>query len=291
MLREEKTRIIGKIRDSIDKIDNLVKSKAMSMWRKGKVGIVDLIGKERETEKRQKRISDQRQRMAKILKKFNDAREVEERKSVSMGGLRSILRFSEYMEEVTSKYINFWLKNGVLIERYLIKWIQVFQPQKNQKDTAQWYNLEDVKSKEDLKACWNFIMEWKRFFGFYRKLEWGQKKGSREKIIMANYYMRHRGKELRAEGKNRGEIYKTITKEVTQIFQYCPGVGYYNYEINVKKETIQSASRFWHILGDKTYDRNEFKNLRVTYTERDGKKKSIPLKTWYRKEKSKLTKI
>ena len=179
MLREEKTRIFRELKNSIHKIDNLVdKSKTVKMLREGKMRIVDPIGKERETEKRQKRISDERQRIAKTLKKFNDAREAEARKSASM---RDVLRFTKYMEKIIPEYINFLVKNGFLLDKYLVKCPDVFpvlvQQQKNEKDTAQWFNLEDVKSKEDLKACGNFVKEWKRYFYSYRKLMWGEKTG------------------------------------------------------------------------------------------------------------------
>lgn len=179
MLREEKMRILGEVRDFMDKIDNLVdKSKTVKMLREGKMRIVDPIGKERETEKRQKRISDERQRIAKILKKFNDAREAEARKSASM---RDLLRFVKYMEKITSEYIDFWVKNGFLLDKYLLKCPHLFQPQKNEKDTAQWFNLEDIKNANDLRQCWNFIREWKGYFYNYKKLNWGEK--TRRKMI------------------------------------------------------------------------------------------------------------
>lgn len=278
MLREEKTRIVRELRNSIHKIDNLVdKSKTVKMLREGKMRIVDPIGKERETEKRRKRISDERQRIAKILKKFNDAREAEVRKSASM---RDVSRFVKFMEKTIPKYINFLVKNGFLLDKYLVKCPDVFpvlvQPQKNEKDTAQWFNLEDVKSKEDLKACWNFIEELKRFFYLYEKLRWGERKGSREKGITRNYYMRHRGKELKDEGKNRKQIYEILTREIKKLFPflYCP-----------ESSTHKDASRFWHIVYDKKYDRNRYKNLRVTYD--NGKKKStITLRNWYNKVKT-----
>jgi len=203
MMRKEKTRIVRELRNSIHKIDNLVdKSKTVKMLREGKMRIVDPIGKERETEKRQKRISDERQRIAKTLKKFNDAREAEARKSASK---RDVLRFTKYMEKTIPKYINFLVKDGFLLDKYLVKCPDVFpvlvQPQKNEKDTAQWFNLEDVKSKEDFKACGNFVKEWKRYFYSYRKLMWGEKTGRKvifEKMwkeIRQYYYMQLMPKE------------------------------------------------------------------------------------------------
>lgn len=199
MLREEKMRILGEVRDFMDKIDNLVdKSKTVKMLREGKMRIVDPIGKERETEKRQKRIGDERQRITKILKKFNDVREAEVRKIKSVS-MRDLLRFVKFLEKTIPKYINFLVKNGFLLDKYLVKCPDVFpvsvQPQKNEKDTAQWFNLEDVKSKEDLKACGNFVKEWKRYFYSYRKLMWGEKTGRKmiyEKMwseIRQYYYM------------------------------------------------------------------------------------------------------
>jgi len=93
-------------------------------------------------------------------------------------------------------------------------------------------------------------------------------------------------------GKKRRQIYEIVSREITKLFGYCPGVTYQkNGKIDTEYQTIQNASRFWHILGDKKYDRNEYKNLRVTYTEGDGKKKTIPLRSWYKKEKNNLTKI
>lgn len=175
MLREEKMRILGEVRDFMNRIDNLVdKSKTVKMLREGKMRTVDPIGKERETEKRQERISDERQRIAKILKKFNDDREAETRKVAS---IRDLLRLVKYMEKITSKYINFWVKNAFLIDRYLLKCSHLFQPQKNVKDTAEWFNLEDINTANDLRKCWNFIREWKRYFYNYRKLNWGEKTG------------------------------------------------------------------------------------------------------------------
>lgn len=179
MPREGKTITIRELRNSIHKIDNLIyKNKTVKMLKKGKIRIVDPIGKERETEKRQKRIGDERQRIAKALKRFNDAREAETRKIAS---IRDFWRYIEFWEKTIPKYINFLVKNGFLLDKYLVKCPDVFpvsvQPQKNEKDTAQWFNLEDVKSKEDLKACENFVKEWKRYFYLYRKLMWGEKTG------------------------------------------------------------------------------------------------------------------
>ena len=278
MLREENARIFRELKNSMRKVDNLVgKNKTVKMLEEGKMRIFDPIGKERETEKRQKRISDERQRIAKTLKQFNDAREAEARKSASK---RDVLRFTKYMEKTIPKYINFLVKDGFLLDKYLVKCPDVFPVlvhlQKNEKDTAQWFNLEDVKSKEDLKACYNFIMEWKRYFYSWRKLMWGELSGAKEQYTKIYYYMRRRGKELRAEGKNREQIYRTIAKEVIQIFKYCPGVS----KIEVEREIIQNASRFWHILSDKKYDTDKYKNFRVTHKE-DGKKKTITLRTWY----------
>ncbi|MBA7513278.1 hypothetical protein ES705_05289 [subsurface metagenome] len=292
MLREEKTRIVRELRNSIHKMDNLVKSKTMdimNMWREGKIGIVDPIGKETKTEKRQKRISDERQRIGKELKKFNDAMEAETRKITS---IRDVWRYFEYWEKIIGKYVNFWATDGFLLYKYLLRYPRIFEPQKNKKDTAEWFNVEGVKTANDLRRCWNFIREWRKFLFSYKKLMWGERLGGKELRIKAYYYMRHRGKELKDEGRNRKEIYEILSKEITTIFGYCPGVNYNkDGEIDTEYQTIQNASRFWHILGDKRYDKNEYKNLRVTYRERDGKKKSILLRTWYRKEKSKLAKI
>jgi len=71
MLRGEKARIFRELRNSIRKIESLVKkNRTVKMLEEGKMRIVDTIGKERETEKRQKRISDERQRIGKTLKRF-----------------------------------------------------------------------------------------------------------------------------------------------------------------------------------------------------------------------------
>ena len=289
MQRKKKTITVREIRNSIPKMDNLVKSKAMdimNMWREGKIEIVDPIGKETKTEKRQKRISDERQRIGKALKKFNDAMETETRK------IASIRDYIEFWEKTIPKYINFWVKNGFLVYRYLLRCPRIFEPQKNKKDTAEWFNVEDVNTANDLRRCWNFVREWRKFLFSYKKLMWGERLGGKELRIKVYYYMRHRGKELKDEGRNRKEIYEILSKEITTIFGYCPGVKYNkDGEIDTEYQTIQNASRFWHILADRKYDRNEHKNLRVTYKERDGKKKTILLRTWYRKEKSKLKKI
>lgn len=185
----------------------------------------------------------------------------------------------------------FWEKYGQYIH---LLYLDPYPPntyhwddEEGEEPTAEWFNLEDVKSKKELEYRWNFIREWKTYLQTYRKLMWGEGTGRREQNIKTYYYMRHRGKELKAKGRKRKEIYKILSKEVTAILRYCPGVAYQeNGKIDAEYQTIQNASQFWHIVGDKRYDSKEYKKFRVTHEE-DGKKKSVTLKTWYNKVRRK----
>lgn len=203
------------------------------------MGKTKIINREKDKEERQKLIRTKRQQIRKALEKLNNLYKKRWDKTILRLGalvdkpnmkkqkmlLNDIRRKAKLEDKVIERYKNFWVKNWLYIDRYLFQCQYLFQPQeeKNEKDTALWFNLEDIKNANDLRQCWSFIRELKTYFFNYKKLMWGEKTGRKaiyEKMWseIRDYYYK-RLKRNKKDKAKRYEIYEIIAEKFNKEYK------------------------------------------------------------------------